>query len=271
MRQSREPLVRPAGGMDVDTIILIAAHKPAPLPSDPVYLPVQVGSLSKPKLYPQSDDTGENISAKNPHYCELTALYWAWKNLNFSALGLTHYRRYFVKHRPFCTKMQRVLIKDDFTCLLSRADVLVPTPRHYFIETTWSQYAHAHHEQDLVKTREVLAVLYPAYLKAFDHVMKKRSGHRFNMFVMKREPLDAYCSWLFGVLFALEERLDITGYTQNDSRVFGFIAERLLDVWLETNQIHYLEVPVAFMEKQNWLRKGGAFILRKLRHGARRG
>lgn len=255
----------------MNTFILIAAHKLAPLPDDSVYLPVHVGSLGKRKLYPQGDDTGDNISAKNPHYCELTALYWAWKNLDFEALGLTHYRRYFVKHRPFYAKMQRVLTKDDFKRLLSQADVLVPTPRRYIIETTWSQYAHAHHEQDLVKTREVLEALHPAYVDAFDRVMARRSGHRFNMFVMKRDLLNAYCDWLFGVLFALEERLDITGYSQNDSRVFGFVAERLLDVWLETNRIQYLEVPVAFMERQNWFRKGGAFLLRKLRRGPRRG
>ncbi|WP_278389529.1 DUF4422 domain-containing protein, partial [Acidaminococcus fermentans] len=76
--------------------ILIAAHKPYWMPSDPVYLPLQVGAEGK-SLIPgyTPDNTGDNISAKNPHYCELTGLYWAWKNLSCEYIGLCHYRRYF--------------------------------------------------------------------------------------------------------------------------------------------------------------------------------
>ena len=62
----------------------------------------------------------------------------------------------------------------------------------------------------------------------------------------------------------MEERLDISGYSTNDARVFGFVSERLLDVWLETNHIPYAEMPVVFTEKQNWLKKGSAFLKRKI-------
>ena len=50
-----------------------------------------------------------------------------------------------------------------------------------------------------------------------------------------------------------------------DKRVFGFVAERLLDVWLETNHIQYLELPVLHLESQHWLKKGTAFLKRKFR------
>jgi len=94
--------------------------------------------------------------------------------------------------------------------------------------------------------------------------MKRRGGHRFNMLVMRRDLLDAYCTWLFDILFALEERLDISDYDAYNARVFGFIAERLLDVWIETNRVLYTEMPVKNTESQHWLRKGSAFILRKI-------
>ncbi|WP_395149986.1 DUF4422 domain-containing protein, partial [uncultured Allofournierella sp.] len=71
------------------------------------------------------------------------------------------------------------------------------------------------------------------------------------------------CSWLFDLLFTLEQELDISQYSPNDARVFGFVSERLLDVWLETNQIDYREMPVIFTEPQNWLKKGGTFLRRK--------
>ena len=94
--------------------------------------------------------------------------------------------------------------------------------------------------------------------------MKRTVSHRFNMFVMSQEKLCAYCNWLFGILFELEARLDISGYSPYDARVFGFVAERLLDVWIETNGYKYRELPVVNMESQHWLRKGSSFVLRKI-------
>ena len=83
------------------------------------------------------------------------------------------------------------------------------------------------------------------------------------MFIMKKELLDSYCQWLFDILFELEKRLDISDYSANDKRVFGFVSERLMDVWIGTNQVEYQEMPVIFMEKQNWVVKGGNFLKRK--------
>lgn len=94
--------------------ILICCHKPCELPPDPdgLFLPVQVGAaISDVDLGMQRYDqvNGEpcdNISAKNKSYCELTALYWAWKNIkkiypNLEYIGLNHYRRYFSTKKLF--------------------------------------------------------------------------------------------------------------------------------------------------------------------------
>ena len=84
------------------------------------------------------------------------------------------------------------------------------------------------------------------------------------MFVMKKELLQHYCTWLFDILFELEKELDISSYSTNDKRVFGFVSERLLDVWLETEGVTYREVPVVFLENQHWGKKIAAFLRRKL-------
>lgn len=250
----------------MDMKVLVAMHKSTRLPKDPVYLPVQVGAaLHPPLVMPgiRRDNEGESISAKNPNYCELTALYWGWKNVPCQYLGLVHYRRYFASIHREKNPWQRIASQPELERMLEQTGVVLPKKRHYWIETNYSQYIHAHHAQDLHQTRAILERKWPDYLPAYDRVMKRTSGHRFNMFIMRRDLLDAYCSWLFDLLFTLEQELDISQYSPNDARVFGFVSERLLDVWLETNQIDYREMPVIFTEPQNWLKKGGTFLRRK--------
>lgn len=248
--------------------ILIACHRPCPVPDGSCYLPIEVGAALHLQPIPcfTPDNTGDNISEKNKNYCELTALYWAWKNLDADYIGLVHYRRYFSNGNLFKSKEARIITEAELQKQLDSCDILLPRPRNYWIETNYSQYAHAHHAIDLDTTREILRERHPAYVKAFDASMQRRVGHRFNMFVMSREKLQAYCDWLFDVLFELEKRLDISGYDAYNARVFGFVAERLLDVWIETNGYRYRELPYVFTEKQNWLKKGGAFVLRKRRN-----
>ena len=247
--------------------ILIACHRQYPVPGDRCYLPVEVGAALHTEPIPgfTPDNTGDNISEKNKNYCELTALYWAWKNLDADIIGLVHYRRFFAKGR--LTK--QIADEADFLKALEKAPVILPVKRYYWIETNYSQYVHAHHEQDLTVAREVLAQRCPEYLPVYDSEMQKRSGHRFNMFVMRRELFETYCEWLFPILFEIENRLDISGYDAFNARVFGFIAERLLDVWLGTEHIAFTELPVLHTESQHWLRKGTRFVMRKLGYKTR--
>lgn len=251
---------------DKDIKIIVALHREYRTADDPMYFPLYVGGAFHRALPYPGDDTGENISAKNPNYCELTGLYWAWKNLDSEYIGLCHYRRYFAKSSIFAhDPWQRVLEYSEAKKLLQKAPVILPLKRNYFIETNYSQYVHAHHEQDLAQTRRIIAEKYPQYLAAYDSEMKKTAGHRFNMFIMRRDILNEYCGWLFDILFELERRLDISQYTEYDRRVFGFVAERLLDVWIDANNIPCTELPVLFMENQDWIKKGTAFVWRKIR------
>lgn len=94
--------------------------------------------------------------------------------------------------------------------------------------------------------------------------MNRTWAHMFNMFVMRRDYFNQYMEWLFSILFTLEKKMDISGWDSYQSRVYGFVAELLLDVWMEKNNIVYKEQTLSFMEKQNWVKKGGLFLKRKI-------
>ena len=90
--------------------ILVATHKPYWMPDDDVYLPIHVGKAGQKDIGFIGDDTGENISYKNANYCELTGMYWAWKNLQADYIGLCHYRRYFTNSNPRnCEKKKQAI------------------------------------------------------------------------------------------------------------------------------------------------------------------
>lgn len=250
--------------------IIVATHKEYWMPEDPIYLPLHVGAEGKKDkdghlldLGFTKDNTGDNISSRNANYCELTGLYWAWKNLDADYVGLAHYRRHFSDGAHSKDKKNAVITGTAIDQLLKQCDIILPKARNYFIETNYSQYVHAHHAIDLDITREIINEKYPTYVDTYDLCMDRTWGHRFNMFVMRKDLLDSYCTWLFGVLFELEKRLDISSYNKNDSRVFGFVSERLLDIWVEKNNLAYLELPYVFMERQNWIMKVANFLKRK--------
>ena len=252
--------------------IVVALHKPYDVLCDETYLPVHVGAARAEAIGYQKDDQGLSISEKNDLYCELTALYWAWKNIPANALGLMHYRRYLgipLRCVPWKGKRDRIATGEELRSILAKTPVILPKKRNYFIESREDQYIHAHGCAGIDVLRVVLKCRTPQYLPAFEHSMKRTSGHCFNIFVMRRDICDAYCEWLFSTLFEVEEIMRETMPQEVTPRLFGFISERMLDCWLETNGYAYKELPVVNLEKQNWLKKGSAFLMRKYGFGVR--
>lgn len=248
--------------------LVVATHKRYRMPESDLYLPVQVGAAGKADLGYQRDDEGGHISPKNPYFCELTGLYWAYRNLDAEYWGLVHYRRYLGRPTlsPFPLpgrgkdKYGRLLSEQDIKRLLERHDVIVPRKQRYVIETIASHYAHTHNASDLDETRRVLEDLYPQYVADWDIVMNRRSAHMFNMFVMRDEQARAYCEWLFDVLFELERRIDISQYDAFHARLFGRVSEFMLDVWIHHHHLTCAEVPVVYMGKIDWPRKIMSFV-----------
>lgn len=141
--------------------ILVCAHKNSRLPQHEYFCPIQVGaSLTSARFFPVLDNTGDNISDRNPHFCELTAHYWAWKNLKCDIIGLNHYRRFFDFHRPFpAFSPDRSFINidsflketyqfPDLETLLNDYDIILSPKRHYPYNVA-TQYAISHLVNDL--------------------------------------------------------------------------------------------------------------------------
>ena len=257
---------------------MVACHKPTQLPENEMLLPIHVGAAtSSLNLGIQRDDEGENISDKNYCYCELTALYWAWKNLkDVDVIGLCHYRRYFDFHKQ-CTRflpassfpisaMDGMDFSIDQKTIDKVLDGEVVVCKAVHINSTLKlHYCECHFSEDFVALQTVVNEQNePKYKKAFEKVFVKGNAlHPYNMILMRRDDFDAYCSWLFGVLSAVEQRIDINNYSDYQKRIFGFMSERLLNVWLEAEGKLLVEKPLIFIEERSELSMPQKYAPRK--------
>jgi len=240
--------------------IFVATHKKYDFPQLTMYIPIQVGCALKKEDFGYAKDNNirDNISHKNTSFCELTALYSVWKDENYNNLdyiGLSHYRRYF-SGNEFSFNGKKILNQKEAEKLLQTHDIIVPKKRNYYIETIYDHYKHAHYENDLLKLKTILLDKYPEYINSFDTIMSGKTIHLFNMFVMKKEHFNMYMTWLFDILFTLEKQIDISSYDTYQSRVFGFLSERLLNVWIHQQGLSIAEVKVVNIEGENLLKKG---------------
>ncbi|WP_277423390.1 DUF4422 domain-containing protein [Vaginisenegalia massiliensis] len=248
--------------------ILIATHKSYTMPADTdLYLPIHVGSLNKPSLGYQTDAQGDHIADLNPKYCELTGLYWAWKNLTCDYVGLVHYRRYFASHKKRSNSEESVddlvLTRAELESALQEATIIVPRKRHYYIESLASHYGNTFTSEHIEAARAAIQELEPTYLATFDRVMARRWGYMFNMFIMPKDLLDAYCQWLFPILAAVDQKVDSQNYTAFEARYIGRVSELLFNVWLDQQDLKVKELPVVYLGKVDYVKKIKGFLMAK--------
>ena len=250
-----------------DIKVIVATHKEYQMPTDSMYLPLHVGAEGKDSFGYQRDNEGENISNKNPYFCELTGLYWAWKNLKSDYIGLVHYRRYFTlnkkRYKTEDEKFKNILTLKETDEIFNNTDIILPVKRKYYIENLYEHYKHTLYVEPLDETRNIIKEKFPEYIEEFDKLHKRTSAHMFNMFIMKKEILNDYCTWLFEILFELEKRIDNTEYDQFHARFYGRISELLLDIWINKNGLIYEEIPIMDMQNINWWNKGKSFLKAK--------
>ena len=138
------------------------------MPEENMYIPLHVGKEGKQDLGYVGDNTGEHISHKNNYYCELTGMYWAWKNLDAEYIGLCHYRRYFTKAKNVAKKeeqkFKQVLHEAEVQKMLDYTDIILPKKRKYYIENLYDHYKHTLHEEPLAETRKIIEEKYPQYI-----------------------------------------------------------------------------------------------------------
>lgn len=263
-----------------DIKIAVACHKPSELPHNPLYVPVQVGSAIAPRRMEgiAHDDEGENISAKNGSYCELTAQYWAWKNLDADYLGLCHYRRFltfsdgdfeFTKRNQVeagfldSFNMDRFGLEDasEMSSVIEQYDCVVglledvsglstPKGKQKTVYKHW-----AAHDRDLINVNDldqmikIVDEFYPEYSDDLHLYLEDKWFLGYNCFVMKKDLFNKMCHFEFDVLSRLEALVDLSHYNQMRSRIFGFMAEILYSVFIfhiEKNGAHVKHVPLVY-------------------------
>lgn len=240
--------------------ILLVTHKPCKIPESKYIVPIHAGravALEKSKdgsinqedldwLIENTigDNTGDNISAKNTNYCELTAQYWVWKNYKCDFVGFSHYRRLFdigneysneeyAENINFNKLTYRVLnnIIENYDIILPPVYNVHPVGLPRNIMTNYDFYKREHIISDLDSLIEILKEDYPNYVESAMEYLYSTKTVFFNMFIMKWDIFDNYCKWLFDILYKLEKRISISEDTYQ-KRVFGFLAERLLNIYV---------------------------------------
>lgn len=215
--------------------ILVACHKADPnIRQDDIYIPIQVGKALNPDLNLGfvCDNTGNNISEKNNSFSELTALYWAWKNLKeFDYIGLCHYRRYF--------KISPSKLDKD----LQKGRIIIPEIYHSSV-STFSNFSLWTSLEDVYLLIDVVLDLYPEYRNTItDYFFNDNRISICNMFLMDKMKFESYCTFLFSIMFQLERKLKHYPYSRQQ-RVFGYLSEPLLLLWIRQNKYTSITYPI---------------------------
>ena len=230
------------------TTMYVIGHSDFKVPQLKDYVPLEVGAALHSE-HPGfvRDDTGDNISSKNLSFCELTGIYWIWKNDKESdIIGICHYRRYFSKYLYDCSP-KYYLPTDKTEQLLEKYDIILPKRFSWFKYTVANAYYEAGDgkEKDLHILEDVLCEKYPEYSEAMHSVWNSHVASYCNMFICSREQFGKYCEWLFDILFEVEKHVDMNGYTVQEARAFGYMSELLTNVWVEHHRLRVKYIPVA--------------------------
>lgn len=250
--------------------ILVCCHKDdSAIQWHEPFMPIHVGKALNPDLdlHMQGDNTGDNISRKNGSYCELTGMYWAWKNLkDVDIIGLCHYRRYFDFHNqcrwfsPFDIFNSREANNFDYSIpdriihKVEKGKIIISKKRHYTIPLNLD-YCRCHLSTDFYVLENVINKtqsqnVIDSFYKVF--YFNNKLNH-YNMFLMTWDNFDKYCNWLFELLKIVESNIDITHYNVTQKRIYGYMAERLFLVWIEANRKKTIEKKVIWFN--NWAAK----------------
>lgn len=218
--------------------IFTMTHKKFKEPEDSIYVPLHVGRAGAADLGYLGDNTGDSISRWNNYYGELTGVYWVWKNeKDADIIGICHYRRYFLNEQ------RQLLNQQEYEEILKDYDIIVSNEAQ--ADTNYLDYfGEAHNAKDLLTVGEVIEEKYPEYTPYFQSAMQGKTYYYGNLMVTSRELFDAYAEWLFDILFEVEKRIDVESYDLYNQRVFGFLSEQMVKIWIQKNGLKVYESTV---------------------------
>lgn len=213
--------------------ILVAQHKKWNVPYDNVYLPIHVGkALTEVDLKIQGDNTGDNISKLNPYFCELTALYWGWKNLDCEYIGLAHYRRYF----------SYIITENNIDDIMRNYDIILNN-KLYLNNNILFWLSDNLIPDDIAIFDYYMKQKFPDTLNEYLNFFHKRNFfHPANMFIMKKEAFNEFAKWEFEILNDLFNIIPQSTYSR-EKRLMGYLSEVLLSYWVYIKKLRIKCLP----------------------------
>ena len=242
--------------MDDNIRILVSCHKPTDVLHTEIFQPIQVGAYGKTPLPDMlRDDQGDNISEKNPMYCELTAQYWAWKNLDLDYYGFCHYRRYYnFSNRHFKednygnipelyldkSVIRKYAMDDDtirnvvkaYDIIITERKDISKMPESFSSSKDHYRKARFLHYEDYETVLNIIDELYPKYSKAAHQFADGHISCFCNMYILRKDIFFEYCEWMFAVLEEFCKRTDMKYYNTEALRTPGHLSERLFNIFL---------------------------------------
>lgn len=233
--------------------MLVCCHKKAGLPFDKNFLPIHCGKkLATEDLGMMGDDTGDNISELNPYFCELTAQYWAWKNLqDVDVIGLCHYRRFFrLSGGVGRTYRQATIVHQDIDTslvpgLLEGYDVILPKPM-ILKKSIYDFFSMDMTEVQMQIYLRLFAKTHPAYKKVMVDYLNGNRHVGCNMAIMTWELFCEYSEFLFSFLFQARKYIKELPYSYYN-RSFGMFSEILLPVFCRYHGLRVKPVPMILL------------------------
>lgn len=230
--------------------LFVMTHKKFEVPDNSMYIPMHVGHVNaKEDFGYMGDDTGDNISDRNCYYAELSGVYWLWKNyMEADYVGICHYRRYLTNEQGY------VFTEKQYEDILQEYDIV--TTKQLELPGSYHYGFGAHHRIEILdKTGEIIKERCPEYYDTYVRLVNGNKTYFGNIMVTSKRLFDKYAGWLFDIFFELEKRINLVFEDDYHKRVFGFISEFLLFVWVTVNKLKAYECRVAIIGEKTETRE----------------
>ena len=234
--------------------IFVVTHKKFEINLPQGYTIIHAGKILNEDLGYSGDDSADNISKLNPYLNELTAMYWIWKNTNYSYVGTAHYRRFFSEQNSYQYSEESILkprhayeLLQKYDALIGREGLSCNTQKSLIL------YEDSDGFDELSRTtlniiKKSIEKYQPKYLDSFEKIIYSQGFFYCNMIITRKKIFDELCKWLFSFMLpATDEFLktfNVEELSIKQKRILGYCAERMMSVWLLKQNLRLKDFPI---------------------------
>jgi len=249
-----------------------------PIWSSDCVVPIQAGrARTGLDLRMMADDTGDNISAENVRYGEMTAWYWVWKNYlpahpELTHVGFSHYRRFLdfagfcrdgrtrrTTYRRFRRMFEAHFREEEIRKVVGDADLVMRRASDSGAATMREDYLVAHPQNiaDFDRFVSLLRERHPDAAATIDAALDSPMLAMELQFVMTRRLFSEFMDWAFSLCREFERRWEWSGPAEGPkARAPAFLVERMFMVWLALRRrdpgFKVKELPIVKLTARPW-------------------